>query len=312
MNRKITIVMYHYVREVRTSSFPEIKARSIKEFENQIRYFSNNHNVISIGELLAAINDGVPLPPNPVLLTFDDGYIDHYNHVLPILIKYNMSGCFYPCGKTIDEKNVLDVNKIHFIIAAACNQSELLSNIFTLLDTYRREYNLKSNEFYYRKLNKPNDYDTGSIIFIKRLLQRELKIDLREKIINELFRAYVTKDEKGFSESLYMNRDQIKEMVDNKMHVGSHGYDHYWLDTLSAEKQQNDIVQSVEFLKSLHGNTQNMTISYPYGACNNDLLEIIKYQGFSAGFIVDGRIADISIDSMFQLPRMDTNQFPII
>ena len=35
--------------------------------------------------------------------------------------------------------------------------------------------------------------------------------------------------EEAFSRELYMSMDQIKCMVDCGMHIGSHGYDHYWL-----------------------------------------------------------------------------------
>ena len=311
MSSRVTIVMYHYVRNVNRTPFPGIKARSVEEFENQILYFKKYYNIISIETLLSAIYDTDTLPLNPVLLTFDDGYLDHYTNVFPILKKHNISGCFYPSGKAIDENIVLDVNKIHFILASVNNLSVLIFDIFRLLDKYRKEYELKSNKHYYDNLNKPNKYDTGDIIFIKRLLQRELDRDLRERIIDILFTKYVTCDEKDLSEQLYMNRNHLAEMVNNSMHIGSHGYDHFWLNTIDRDEQEKDIEKSLKFLMSLDIKSQNWSMCYPYGAYNQYTLELLKQYECKIGFIVKDEAADINqVDSLL-LPRYDTNSFPV-
>ena len=310
-DNNVTIVMYHYIRNLKESDFPRIKARSVVDFENQLKYFRKSYSVISIHELLAAIRKEQPLPNNSLLLTFDDGYIDHYINVLPLLIKYNMSGCFYPCGKAIDNNIVLDVNKIHFIIASMLSPVALRNEIFTMLDEYRAEYSLESNEYYYNNLCIPNKYDTGDIIFIKRLLQRELRYEVRTRIISSLFTKYVTSDEKGFSEQLYLNADNLNEIISEGMHVGIHGYNHFWLNTLSPEDQQKEITQSIQFLNSIGGKYNDLTICYPYGAIDESVLRIVENMLFGCGFIVDGRVADISYDHKYKLPRMDTNMIPI-
>ena len=310
MNSKVTIVMYHYVRDVNNTAFPKIKARSIEEFENQVKYFQKYYSIISVDQLLWAMYDNYGLPDNSLILTFDDGYIDHYIYVFPILKKHKISGCFYPCGKSIDDKVTLDVNKIHFILASVENPLVLVNEIFVLLDKYREEYNLKSNGFYYDKLSKPDEFDTGDIIFIKRLLQRELVEDVRIKIINELFKKYVTGDERAFSEELYMNRNHLTEMIDSDFHIGSHGYNHYWFNTIGQNKQEVDINKSLSFLKSLGINTQNWTVCYPHGAYNEHTLGILKKYGCRIGFTAENGIADITQDNPFLLPRRNTNNFP--
>ena len=311
MNTRLTVIMYHYVRDVKNTAFPEIKARNIKEFENQVRYVCKHYNIISIDELLSAINHNEQLPPNPALLTFDDGYVDHYTNVLPLLIKYNISGCFYPSGRAIDDKIVLDVNKIHFILASVKDLRLLKSELFRLMDEYRNEYNLESNENYYNALHKPNAYDCGNIIFIKRLLQRELPVDLRVKIVGSLFEKYVTSDERGFSEVLYMNKEQLSEMLNYKMHIGSHGYDHNWLDTLSENEQKNEIIKSLAFLKHIGVQRDLWTICYPYGSYASETLHIVTKLGGQIGFVVQGKKADLSMHNRLLLPRLDTNQLPV-
>ena len=309
MNSKVTIVMYHYVRDTNNTIFPGIKALSTANFSKQVKYFKRQYDFISIDELVGVLNGEHELPPNPILLTFDDGYIDHYDNVYPILIESNISGCFYPSGKAIDESIVLDVNKIHFILASAGATKRIINEIFRLLDTYRVEYDLKENRYYYNKLAKPNDYDHGDIIFIKRLLQRELDHNLRRKIIDKLFRKYITSDEKGFSEMLYVRRNHLVEMNNNGMHIGSHGYDHYWLDDLTEDEQERDIKKSLIFLQSISSEIKNLTMCFPYGARDKFTIEIIKRLKFDAAFAVVGRVADLKKDCQLELPRIDTNEF---
>lgn len=309
-NWSVTIVMYHYIRNPYNSTFPNIKARTVYEFEAQLRYFKSCYTFITIDNLFEALTDGGTLPPRAILLTFDDGYIDHYRTVFPLLKKYNVSGCFYPSGRAIVENYVLDVNKIHFILAAAENPLVLLDDIFRAIDEYRETYELPGNAHYRNKLCHPNAYDTGEVIMIKRLLQRELPHELRKLIIDELFRMYVTIDEGDFSSELYMNTEHLLEMSESGMHIGSHGYEHYWLNTIPVEKQSDDIERSLNFLKSIGVELDQWSMCYPYGVYDEYLLEIINNRNCTAGFIVEGKVADISQNNPLLLPRLDTNQLP--
>ena len=88
--------MYHYVRNVQHSRYPDIKGLETKKFEGQIQYIKKHYNIISGPDLMDAIRDGSPLPPRPVLLTFDDGYEDNIRYALPVLKKYRFTAtCFF-------------------------------------------------------------------------------------------------------------------------------------------------------------------------------------------------------------------------
>ena len=179
--------MYHYVRDLKNSKYPEIKGLDVSDFKNQINYLGNEYNIITMDQLIWAINGLVALPEKSLLLTFDDGYADHYEYVFPILKQYNIQGSFYPSAKAILEHEVLDVNKIHFILAACSNTELLLDDLKALLDDYKKDYSLKDYNYYYEKLAFSNRFDTPEVIFFKRLLQVELNEELRGKITNFFF-----------------------------------------------------------------------------------------------------------------------------
>ena len=189
---------------------------------------------MTVEQVIAAFNKEDKIPSKAVLLTFDDAYADHFTNVFPILEHHKIQGAFYPPVKAVTEHTVLDVNKIHFILASTPQNriNDLLVMIRNLLSQYRKEYDLNSYEYYFNKLAIADRFDCKEVIFIKRLLQVELEEELRRKITDSLFLQFVTSDESAFSRELYMSIDQIKCMVDCGMHIGSHGYDHYWLGAI--------------------------------------------------------------------------------
>ena len=72
-NNKIYIVMYHYVREIKKSKYPNLKGLEYNEFKRQIDYFEKNFNILSndqISEIL--VSKKIPKKKS-ILLTFDDG-----------------------------------------------------------------------------------------------------------------------------------------------------------------------------------------------------------------------------------------------
>lgn len=252
---------------------------------------------------------GGEVPENSVLLTFDDAYIDHYLNVFPILNKYGIQGCFYVPVKAITNHQVLNVNKIHFILASCKDKSILIKALYSLLDKYRREFDLKDNAYYYKKLAVANRWDPAEVIFIKRLLQVELPEKIRNIFTDRLFKEYVTDNESAFSRSLYMNEAQLKCMHRNGMHIGAHGYDHYWLDSLTKIQQENEIKKSYQFLKNIGIDTEKegWTICYPYGAYDNKLLGILNQYNCSLGFTTVAEKAVLLEATRYKLARLDAN-----
>lgn len=309
MKNKLTIVMYHYVRDTYNSRFPNINALQISQFEEQIKYLKKYYYFPSYEELVNCITNKVDLPKNSCLLTFDDGYADHYQNVFPTLLNNKLPGYFFPPAKPIQENVVLGVNKIHFILDKMTNQiNDLIENIFEFLDKNRIEYDLKNNNYYFNKCAKPNRYDTKKVVFVKSMLQYELPHNLRSIIIDRLFSKFVTKDESSFSEYLYLNINQIKTMINEGMYFGSHGYQHFWLNKVSRDEQELDIIKSLKFLRKINSPTKNWIMCYPYGGYNDSTVNIIESLGSIIGFTSKPGISKIS--DRYNLKRLDTNDFP--
>lgn len=306
---KLYIAMYHYTRDLKNSRYPKIHGLDYSLFKKQLSFFEETMHVVTMEEVLAAIHGKAELPNNAVLLTFDDGYIDNYTFALPALKEHHMQGSFFIPAKTFVENKLLDVNKIHFILASA-DEKQLKETLLQKLNLYRgAEYSYPSNEELLKKYEVANRFDIKETIFIKRILQTVLPEELRNQITSELFAEYVAIPEDQFARELYMNPDQIQLMKDNGMFIGIHGYDHYWLGNLSIEQMHNDIDKALISMKPFV-NSDNWVMNYPYGSYNDEVISYIQSKGASLALTTEVRIADITKDDSYKLPRLDTNDFP--
>lgn len=310
MADSLMIVMYHYVRPIAGSRYPTLKGLELDHFRGQLDFINQHYRVVRAQEVIAAMRGEEELPSNAALLTFDDGYMDHYDHVLPELVARGMQGSFFPPACAVLDGYVLDVNKIHFVLASGVDPRQLVNEIFVLLDVHRTRHDLKQNADYYRLYSNESRYDTPDVIFIKRILQKGLPQALRGEIVDQLFRHYVTADEKGFAESLYMGKAQLRALHDAGMCVGSHGDQHRWLNTLSPLEQRQDIERSLAFLGELGVPARDWVMCYPYGGYNDSLLEILREKQCAMGLTVEVGLADLSRNDPLLLPRLDTNDVP--
>jgi peptidoglycan/xylan/chitin deacetylase (PgdA/CDA1 family) len=101
----VPILMYHYI------SIPPEDADVYRtdlsvtpdNFRAQMQYLADNgHTPIDFYTLSRAITNHQPLPPKPVILTFDDGYLDNYQNAYPILQEFGFVGTFFIPTEFID------------------------------------------------------------------------------------------------------------------------------------------------------------------------------------------------------------------
>lgn len=304
------IVMYHYVRPIKESHYPKIKGLELEGFIRQINYFHKNFIFLSASDLINAIYNTKEIPTNSLVLTFDDGLNDHYLHVFPILKKFNIQGLFFPPAMPIEENSVLNVHKIHFILASSKNNHELANELKELIRIHQDEYNLHSEDSYLSKIVSPNRFDNSDVIFIKKTLQYGLPEKARNEFVNILFQKYVTNDEKSFSKELYLSYEQIKEMTESGMYFGSHSYRHERFEHIPNDKLKIELEKSSQFLTKINKNMDSWIMCYPYGSYNEIVIQNLEKVGFQAGLTVAVGDAILSRENAFKLKRYDTNDFP--
>ncbi len=320
-SNKLFIVMYHYTRDLVHSRYPHIKGLDLPLFREQLEFFASHFNVVSMEDVLASLHsteriNTKALPENALLLTFDDGYIDNYTFAMPLLEQFGFQGSFFIPGKTFTEHRLLDVNKIHYILASAEDIDggikRLVSDLFSRMDFYRgHEFDFPSNEELYKDWAVPNRFDSGDVVFIKRILQTVLPEQLRNRISSDLFETYVGVSETQLAYELYMTEDQIKTIKRRGHFIGLHGYDHYWLGRLTPEQMRADIDKALSVMNGLGViEPDKWVMNYPYGNYSQEVIDYVVKCGCVCGVTTEVRVAEIGKDESMKLPRLDCNDFP--
>ena len=308
-NNKLYISMYHYTRDLTHSRYPEIKGLDLPLFRQQIAFMKEHFHIVTMEQVIDAVQGKSQLPENALLLTFDDGYIDNYTFAFPVLEEFGVQGSFFIPGKTFTTHQLLDVNKIHYILASA-DIYKLVEDVKKEMDYYRGgEYDYAPTDELFAEYAVANRFDVKETIFVKRMLQTVLPEKLRNTISSNLFEKYVGVSEKQLAYELYMTTEQIRTMKRHGMFIGCHGYDHYWLGNLSPEQMRRDVSLALDVIDEFI-DRKNWVMNYPYGNYNEDVLNYIRSEGACVGLTTDVRVAQIGKDDALELPRLDCNDFP--
>ncbi len=103
----VPILMYHYLSIPPTDADIYRQDLSVAPdlFAAQLdALMAAGYNTISLYALQDHLMLGTPLPPNPVVITFDDGYRDNYENALPLLADRDLTATFFVVTDFMDEE----------------------------------------------------------------------------------------------------------------------------------------------------------------------------------------------------------------
>jgi peptidoglycan/xylan/chitin deacetylase (PgdA/CDA1 family) len=93
--RRVPILVYHHISSAPPAPSEAGLTITDPDFAAQLAYLKGHgYHTVLLVDLFNALYYGRPLPPHPVVLTFDDGYLDAYNDAFPLLRRYGMVGEF--------------------------------------------------------------------------------------------------------------------------------------------------------------------------------------------------------------------------
>jgi peptidoglycan/xylan/chitin deacetylase (PgdA/CDA1 family) len=301
--------MYHYVRPLGRSRYPAIKGRDLEQFIAQLDHFRRQYSIVSFDDVIGCMLEHGELPPNPLVLTFDDGLVDHYTYVTPTLADAGLTGAFFPSSSATLERQLLNVHRLHFILASGADPTDIGS----LIDEYVLAHPEDCGyvEDYRRRFALASRFDPADVVYVKRMLQTGMPANRRESLARDLFSRYVSRDELAFAEELYMTIEQLRLMRSVGMHIGSHGHAHDWLSHQAETDQRADMARSLGMLERVGVDTSmGWTICYPYGDFDDTTVSVARSLGCIAGLTIESRTADLTRDDPLRIPRLDTNELP--
>lgn len=105
--KQVPILCYHQVRNWKPTDGKVGKDYivEVQNFKNQIKMLADSgyHSILP-DQLYAYLNTGAPLPPKPIMFTFDDTDMDQFTVAAPTLKKYGYKAVYFIMTVTIGKK----------------------------------------------------------------------------------------------------------------------------------------------------------------------------------------------------------------
>lgn len=231
----------------------------------QLKWLSKDYDIISEDDLVFCISNN-SFPRKSLLLTFDDGYIDNYTLAYPLLLSLKMSAIFFISTKQFMERTL--------------GWWDIIS--YSIKNTSKVKLSIDGNDFDLKGL-------PGRTAAIKKLLDKFYKMpasetfDLLEKLSLELSVDLPSHD---IQSRELMDKNNLKDMIENGMFIGSHSNSHLVLSTLDYEEQDREVYVPKKVLESELG-INVRSFAYPVGTSysfDDKTKEMVRNHGYSFGF----------------------------
>ncbi|MFM7768817.1 MAG: polysaccharide deacetylase family protein [Bacteroidota bacterium] len=293
-NHSILILNYHGV--VSEADFGiSVNHMSVADFDKQIRYFSNNFNILSLDDFIKISNGELDVPDRKsILITFDDGYENNFTHAYPVLKKHKAPAVIFPVmgltGSSMPSwYDAIDITKYKLTDA---NKTAKLSSL-------AKEFGLT-----FRSMEYLHELTEG----MKNLTPTQ-KHEFIEKYLDITGREF-QQDTSKFQYWKMLNESQIKQMSDDGLVAfGSHTVSHPNLDRIPIETAIQEIQQSKNKLETITGKPVK-SIAFPDGGYNDEIKKHVIESGYEVMFSVTPKCqsdqSDKTIFRRFSVPNTTT------
>ena len=286
---KIPILMYHYVRP----SYRRLSTRhnilDLELFDQQLKALVAKHTFI-LGRDLVGQTERSFFEQSNIWLTFDDGYRDCIEYVLPSLLRSGATATFYIPTEAIFNRKLLDVNKIHILLSSRFTPTEIVEFSRRSFDDLQIEDAIgQTFDELFIKNGIENLWNNKETEFIKKLFQKLLPAGLRKQLLERVFNQMVDRTESSWVDEFYMTPDDLQRLEDNGMEIGSHGHSHEWLGEMSTDAQEFEITKSFDLLGSISNSSEFKTICYPFGSYSDETIKILRKKKVHTGVLNRGQ-----------------------
>ncbi len=255
---KLSILTYH-----RVGNSGDAAAMDEYLFEKHLIWIKRYLKPINLKEALTLQAKG-DLPRGSVAITVDDGYVDSYNTIFPLLKKYNLLATFFITTSGFDKGYLWDEKIAHIIMQTEQKELSFNDKVYPLQTDSDRLYCLQS-----------------CLTFIKYQSSIE-----RNLLIKQLMRQ----GEKYNTPRQFLTEKQTLEIFKSGMGIGSHTHTHPILLKEPPETALAEIKQSQVILESIIDQPIDY-FAYPNGKYGVDFddnhIEMVKKCGFLAALSTD-------------------------
>jgi peptidoglycan/xylan/chitin deacetylase (PgdA/CDA1 family) len=267
--RWLTVLTFHRVARAGAPGFdPEVSDTTPADFDRQVAILKQYFTLVDT-HALDAYRTGQPLPPNPAIITFDDGYRDNHDEALPILQRHGAKAVFFIATSYVGERRLFWWERV------------------------ARAFQRASGERMTVRYPEPLTLELGgqrraSVRRALNILKSRPGLEV-ERFVGELEHAagapLERDEERRLADRLVMTWDHVRALKAAGMDVQSHTRSHRILQTMTDEEVTADLRASREELEQ-QISAPVFAVAYPAGKPIDDcpgLRRAVRRAGYHLG-----------------------------
>jgi peptidoglycan/xylan/chitin deacetylase (PgdA/CDA1 family) len=264
----ISIVTYHHVADHDPAYpyDPNVADATPAQFRRQMETVARYGTPIGIDDLIRAIG-GAALPKNPVMVTFDDGYLSCHDIALPILRAVGVRATFFIATSFVSERRLYWWERIALLLRGSRRTA------FDLTYPAAKAFAV-DDPLIHEKLTDIVK-NTADLDVERFLCELAVALDVE----------WTAAVETGHANHLIMTWDQVRAMARAGMDIESHGRRHRVLQTLDRAALDDELAGSRRELEAQLGRPVR-ALAYPVGRRingNRRIREALAAAGYQIG-----------------------------
>jgi len=272
LRNKLIVLNYHRIRPQDspfTTDFDDgVYNLNVDQFNRQIKWLKQNTLILSERELIDCCRDDIFIPPKTsapcVMITFDDGYRDNYTLAFPILKQYEVPAILFVATQMVNTRQLPWWDVIAYLIKR-CSKPVIGFN---------------GQQF------PMGDKKSEAIAFFHLLMKKE-QYEHTKYLLTDLSDACeVALPASDVQDREILTWEEIREMAETAVAVGSHTHTHRVLATINTSSQKEEMILSKLIIEE-HIGRPVLSIAYPVGEPHNitkETAEIAASSGYVLGF----------------------------
>jgi peptidoglycan/xylan/chitin deacetylase (PgdA/CDA1 family) len=295
---KIPILMYHSVlaanKEAGEASCLTLAGMTVgvERFCAQMTYIARHHNTISFQELVDWRLGAGLLPPNPCVISFDDGLMDAYENAVPILRELRLKATFFIIGQSLTSSRPSWLHRAYDILDSQ-PVAESISALREEVPGFPTGEGFDKARLRARAKENLMRLEPGA---------RRGALDRLESRSNVRGRGNRTR---------FVEPRHVAALANEGFEVGSHSMRHEYLAWLSDEELDEDVRESKRVLADNVG-CEPRAFCYPYGgrdSCDERVKSALRKYGFTSASTAMAGLNDTDTD-LLALRRIPVTEMP--
>ncbi len=259
------VLIYHSSFNIKNKTNSFIHNITPKNILTQISFLSNFYNIVPIDNIFDDESK-----ENKLSITFDDGYENLFDLILPELDNKKIPSTVFLIGNSFNNKTFWR-EKITYLLQDC-----------KLFMKFKSQYN---NYF---------NYEMNYLNFFKDSKSYKFNSFKLDKYLDEFF----------INENMEIETNLLSDsnkLIDSDyIYYGNHTFNHYVLSTLSYQKQYEEIHKNQIYLNSLKLNTTKV-FAFPFGMYtdyNDESISILNELGIDRVLLNNNLINDHSLSKL--------------